>query len=107
MSPFLRPSGPHKLDEVTIPASYDDKWVLRASEVGQYLFCQRAWWLARVLGYCPDDQTALVAGVQFHERIGRSVRAAQRWQNISYVLLGLGLMVGILLILSSCGAGMQ
>ncbi|MGQ9501152.1 MAG: hypothetical protein ACUVSF_09625 [Anaerolineae bacterium] len=87
-----------------MPATYNDNLVLRASEVGHYLFCRRAWWLARVLGYCPDDRAALMAGVQFHEQIGRSISAAQCWQNISYALLGLGVVVGILLILSSCGA---
>jgi len=86
-----------------MPASYNDDLILRASEVGHYMFCRRAWWLAQVLGYSPDDQVALRAGTQFHERLGRSVSAAQRWQKISYALMGLGLAMGILLILGSCG----
>ncbi len=86
-----------------MPTPYDDDLILRASEVGHYMFCRRAWWLAQVLGYRPDDQAVLTAGIRFHQRLGRSVSTAQRWEKISYALLGLGLIVGALLILGSCG----
>lgn len=84
-------------------APYDSGAILRASEVGHYVFCRRAWWLARVCGCRPDDRSVLEEGLQFHTHFGRSVRAVQRWQKISYALIGLGLAIGIFTMLSSCG----
>jgi hypothetical protein len=98
-----QPSGA----EIATPDFHRDDPIVRASEVGHYVFCRRAWWLARVLGCQPDDLSGLRDGIQFHNRLGRSVGAAQRWQRIAYVLIGLGLAVGILTFLGSCGVAAQ
>ena len=73
---------------------------IRASEIGQYVFCPRAWWLGNVKGYQPVNEAALSAGTQAHLRHGRSVAASQRWQWVGYVLLVVG---GLLLALVLCG----
>ncbi|MDW8072229.1 MAG: hypothetical protein RMK79_12270, partial [Anaerolineae bacterium] len=97
----------HSDSGITVLTPPDSDLILWASEVGHYAFCQRAWWLARVLGRQPDDQSGLSEGLQFHHRLGRSLVAIQRWQRVSYVLIGLGLAVGISTILGSCGATVQ
>jgi len=74
--------------------------IVRASEIGQYVFCHRAWWLGVVQGYRPLDEAALTAGTQAHLRHGRSVAASQRWQRVAYVLLVVG---GLLLAAVVCG----
>gem|GEM_PF-705098 len=102
MSYFSRLSDLHDETGDATPVSHGDL-VLRASEVGYYAFCRRAWWFARVLGYRPDNQAAMATGIQFHEQLGHTLGTAQRWQSIAYSLLGLGLVTGILLLLSSCG----
>lgn len=72
--------------------------IIRASEIGQYVFCHRAWWLGRVRGYRPMNETALAAGTQAHARHGETVAASQRWQRAGYVLLALGgVLAGIAL----------
>ena len=74
--------------------------IIRASEIGQYIFCRRAWWLGDVQGYRPVDDAALSAGVQAHLQHGRTVAVAQRWQWAGYVLLVAGALLGALLM---CG----
>ncbi len=73
---------------------------IRASEIGQYVFCQRAWWLGSVQGYRPVNEEALSAGTQAHRQHGRSVAASQRWQWVGFAFLVLG---GVLFALVLCG----
>ncbi len=49
---------------------------IRASEVGEYVFCQRAWWFRHVQGAEPSNVRALEAGTAAHARHGRLVSAA-------------------------------
>ena len=80
--------------------------VIRASEIGQYVFCRRAWWLYRVRGYRSSNQSALAAGVECHAQHGRAVAASQRWQRIGYLLLGAGILVAIWAFLQVLGRGL-
>ena len=52
--------------------------VLRASEVGRYAYCARAWWLQRVMGCQPRNLEALQRGTQRHAQHGRGVQHARR-----------------------------
>lgn len=97
----------HGRSGIATSAPYNGDPILRASEVGHYVFCRRAWWLARVRGCRPDDPSVLTEGIRFHSHLGHSVSATERWQKISYILIGLGLAVGIFTILGSCGAAAQ
>ena len=60
--------------------------LIRASEVGEYQYCRRAWWLRAVEGLTPDNRERLQAGSVLHSRHGRRVTA-------STVLLVAGLLV--------------
>ncbi len=46
--------------------------VIRASEIGEYLFCKRAWWL-RAQGMESENRKALDAGTAEHEELARRV----------------------------------
>lgn len=60
--------------------------VIRASEVAEFTYCARAWWLRRVQGYQPTGRERREHGVALHAHHGRSVQ-------ISTLLLWLALMV--------------
>lgn len=48
--------------------------VLRASELGSYLYCARAWWYQR-LGIPSDNQAELKTGTNFHQQHARGARS--------------------------------
>ena len=72
--------------------------VIRASELGQYAYCARAWWLGRVLGYRPTNLERLAVGEAAHVRHGQEVVSSRRLQRWAYVLLALALLAGALLL---------
>lgn len=59
---------------------------IRASEIGTYLYCQRAWWYQR-LGYQPENQAELASGQETHARHGRSLFLAGIMRTIAIGLL--------------------
>lgn len=64
---------------------HDD--ILRASEIGQYAFCARAWWYARVKGYRSANVAALARGTARHRRHGRSVEGYHLLRRLAVGLL--------------------
>ena len=79
--------------------------VIRASEIGQYVFCHRAWWLGTVQGHRSANEAALAAGTETHVRHGRTVAASHRWQRAGYVLLVLGGALGAFALCNLLGGG--
>lgn len=69
--------------------------IIRASEVGEYVYCARAWWLRRVVGEEPAGRERRAEGVAMHMRHGHGVR--QSWMALWAGLLLL--VVGLLLAL--------
>ncbi len=63
--------------------------IIRASELGEYYYCARAWWLRRVVGLEPDGAERRALGVAGHARHGQMV-AASHW----LLWLGAGMLVG-------------
>lgn len=69
--------------------------LIRASEIGEYIYCARSWWLRRVLGYTPAGQARREHGVELHARHGRTVAASSilLWLGILLALVTLVLLV--------------
>jgi CRISPR/Cas system-associated exonuclease Cas4 (RecB family) len=59
---------------------------IRASEIGTFLFCERAWWLQRK-GIEPENIAQLESGTAIHHHHSRQVFAANLMQTAAMVLL--------------------
>jgi CRISPR/Cas system-associated exonuclease Cas4 (RecB family) len=60
--------------------------VIRASEIGNYLYCRRAWWY-RKQGFQSENQAELASGTELHRRHGRQVIASGLTRGLAIVLL--------------------
>lgn len=65
---------------------------LRASELGSYLFCQRAWWYQRQ-GLKPVNQEELAGGIRLHQAHGRQVLRSGLMKSAAWLLLVAGLVL--------------
>jgi hypothetical protein len=72
---------------------------IRASGMGEYTFCARAWWLRRVGVNPTRGGEARAAGTRWHESHGRSVERARRLRLVSALCVYLALAIGVLLLL--------
>jgi CRISPR/Cas system-associated exonuclease Cas4 (RecB family) len=62
--------------------------IIRASEVGEYVYCARAWWLRRVVGLEPAGRERREQGTVLHRRHGRAVAGSR-----ALLLIGVTLAV--------------
>ena len=72
---------------------------IRASEVGSYLFCARAWWY-RQQGIEATNQAELTAGTELHRQHGRTVIASGLTRTLALILL----LVALALLVAFCTA---
>jgi CRISPR/Cas system-associated exonuclease Cas4 (RecB family) len=61
--------------------------VIRASEIGEYVFCHRAWWLRQVQGETSTNTSELADGTAHHARHGRQVSLAGALRTLAVLLL--------------------
>lgn len=67
---------------------------IRASEIGTFQFCRRAWWYQRQ-GVIPENQMELAGGSAFHREHGRRVLAGRLARLLAWLLLGLALALTV------------
>ncbi len=77
--------------------------VIRASDVGEYVYCHRAWWLGRIQGVPNANRAALDAGTQRHRAHGRRVWRASLLQYVAIVLAVIALFAVVLLAFKVAG----
>ncbi len=70
--------------------SKSSRHVIRASEIGQFAYCRRAWYLGSVLGLPSANVAAMESGLETHRRHGRRVYAALIFQRVGIGLAVLG-----------------
>ena len=69
--------------------------VIRASEIGRYVYCAHAWWLGSVQGLPSTHQREMAAGEAAHVRHGREVRTLLWLSRLAYGVLLLAVVVGV------------
>ena len=67
--------------------------LIRASDIGLWAYCHRAWWLHRIKGAAHQQPQRLARGVAAHEAHGHTLRQAQRYRQWAYRLLAAALML--------------
>lgn len=77
-----------------------DRSLVRASDIGAWAFCNRAWWLANVRKEAHGNPQALAQGNIAHGRHGRHVASAQRYRRVGIVLIGAALLLAGLFLLA-------
>ncbi|MDD5369373.1 MAG: hypothetical protein PHQ40_09820 [Anaerolineaceae bacterium] len=60
--------------------------IIRASEIGAYLYCHRAWWYQRQ-GLPSENQAELTSGSDLHREHGRKVLVAGLLRALAMLLL--------------------
>ncbi len=61
--------------------------VIRASEVGEYVFCRRAWWLHHSQGLASANVRELAEGTATHAGHGRQVALAGALRGLAALLV--------------------
>jgi len=67
----------------------DDR-IIRASELGRYSFCAKAWWLGSVEGVPSANVREMDAGTSAHEQHGQAVQISAWLNRVGIVCLVLG-----------------
>lgn len=66
--------------------SFGSDDVIRASEVGEYVHCNRAWWLGHVQGVANANRAVMEQGTLHHQEHGQRVWRATMMQWAAVVL---------------------
>jgi CRISPR/Cas system-associated exonuclease Cas4 (RecB family) len=73
--------------------------IIRASDIGNYLYCRRAWKYRRD-GFESANKAELAAGTELHRRHGRKALSAVLLRAFGMLLL----LASILLLVAYCAA---
>ena len=71
--------------------------VIRSSDIGNYLYCRRAWWY-RKQGIESENKTELAAGTELHHKHGRQVMSSSINRTLGFILL----MLAIVIVVAYC-----
>jgi hypothetical protein len=80
--------------------------IVRASEIGEYVFCHRAWWLHRVQGLESANRAQMDAGAARHVEHGRAVQRADTLTRAAIILGVVALFFALMFVLATLFSGM-
>lgn len=70
---------------------------ISASEIGEYLYCRRAWWFRRQ-GIPSANQPVMDEGTEEHDRFGRRLTRLATLRKLAWRLLIAGVVILVILI---------
>ena len=68
------------------------KWI-NASELAEYAYCRRAWWLRHVRGLKSANVRRMESGTAYHRRHGRRVQGVPWLRRLAYALIFIAVFV--------------
>jgi hypothetical protein len=71
----------------------EDRSLVRASDIGLWAFCHRAWWLANVAGAQHGNLAVLEHGTAVHAAHGAQVVRVRRLERLAILLGGAALLL--------------
>jgi CRISPR/Cas system-associated exonuclease Cas4 (RecB family) len=71
--------------------------VIRSSDIGNYLYCRRAWWY-RNQGFQSENQAELASGTKLHRAHGRKVMASGIFRTLAFIII----LVALTLLVAYC-----
>jgi CRISPR/Cas system-associated exonuclease Cas4 (RecB family) len=74
-----------------------DDWI-RASELGEYLYCRRSWWLRRVKGYRPNNTPQRTTGDTYHQQHYERVQQSENLTRAVTIFMALLLTISALVV---------
>jgi len=79
--------------------SLTSRETIRASDIGAFLYCRRAWWY-RLQGYASENQAAIEQGSKFHSDHGKRVGGMDTLRKAALLLFlaALGLLGAAILV---------
>ena len=77
----------------------DSKRVIRASEIGEYVFCRRAWWYHYIVGLASSNQDKMQAGTAKHVEHGKQVQWSDMLRRAAFVMLAIAVFFAVAFIL--------
>ena len=72
---------------------------IRASEIGSYLYCARAWWYDQK-GIESSNQAEMTTGTELHRQHGRTVIVSGLTRTLAVILL----LIALALLVAFCTA---
>ena len=75
-----------------------DRSLVRASDIGLWAYCHRAWWLAKVKGAPHRNPAVLEVGVAAHAAHGSQVTRARTLQRVGLLFVVTALLLGGLML---------
>lgn len=82
---------------MSVPTEPKSNDIIRASEIGEYVWCHRAWWLGRVVGVPNANRAMMEAGTERHRAHGQRVQRAMFLQYAAVGLVVIAVVVAIIL----------
>jgi CRISPR/Cas system-associated exonuclease Cas4 (RecB family) len=71
--------------------------VIRSSDIGNYLYCRRAWWYRRQ-GFESENQAELASGTELHRVHGRKVVASGIFRTLAFIIM----LIALTLLVAYC-----
>lgn len=82
-----------------------DRSIIRASELGEYVYCARAWWLRREQGVESRNVAAMQSGRAAHDQHGRVVAGVHTQRRLALILAFLAVLMAVAAIVFAIGGG--